>query len=254
MTTSPLGVQLYTLREALIQDFPGVIGRLAEIGYVGVEPFGIPMGNASKAAQVIKAAGLQVPSIHAALPLGEHRHAVLDEAGTYGCQYIVSGRGPESFKTLDLVKESCDLFNEAAAAASSAGLTFAMHNHWWEYERLDGRYVYEIMLELLDPAVKFEIDVYWVQTAGPDPAAIVRQLGQRAPLLHIKDGPAGQPDQPMTAVGEGAVDVPAVVRAGAGSSEWLIVELDRCATDMMEAVAKSYAYLTGEGLAHGRQG
>jgi hypothetical protein len=56
----------------------------------------------------------------------------------------------------------------------------------------------------------------------------------------------------MTAVGDGVVDVPAVVAAGKPVTEWLIVELDRCATDMMEAVARSYSYLVGEGLAQGR--
>ena len=57
----------------------------------------------------------------------------------------------------------------------------------------------------------------------------------------------------MTAVGEGKMDVPAIVAAGEGSTEWLIVELDRCATDMMEAVEKSYTYLVGKGLARGNR-
>jgi hypothetical protein len=55
----------------------------------------------------------------------------------------------------------------------------------------------------------------------------------------------------MTALGEGVVDIPGVIAAGAGSTEWLVVELDRCATDMMEAVNKSYKYLIAKGLARG---
>jgi len=49
------------------------------------------------------------------------------------------------------------------------------------------------------------------------------------------------------------VDIPEVVAAGAGSTEWLVVELDRCATDMMEAVRTSYRYLIGKGLARGNK-
>jgi hypothetical protein len=57
----------------------------------------------------------------------------------------------------------------------------------------------------------------------------------------------------MTAVGEGVMDFPGIIQAGEGSTEWLIVELDRCATDMMEAVEKSYKYLVGKGLARGNR-
>ncbi|MCB0231676.1 MAG: sugar phosphate isomerase/epimerase, partial [Anaerolineae bacterium] len=64
------------------------------------------------------------------------------------------------------------------------------------------------------------------------------------------DGPATEKD-PMVAVGQGVMDFPAIIPAATGA-QWLIVELDRCATDMMVAVDESYRYLTGEGLAHGR--
>jgi hypothetical protein len=57
----------------------------------------------------------------------------------------------------------------------------------------------------------------------------------------------------MTALGEGVVDIPGVVAAGAGLTEWLVVELDHCATDIMEAVGKSYRYLIGRELARGNK-
>ena len=110
----------------------------------------------------------------------------------------------------------------------------------------------DVMLEHLDPDVFFEVDVYWVQTAGQDPAQVVRRLGTRAPLLHVKDGPC-QIEAPMTALGEGVVDIPGVVAAGSGSVDWLVVELDRCDTDIMEAIRKSYQYLVGKGLGRGNK-
>ncbi|MCK5328239.1 MAG: sugar phosphate isomerase/epimerase, partial [Candidatus Latescibacteria bacterium] len=81
---------------------------------------------------------------------------------------------------------------------------------------------------------------------------VVRELGVRAPLLHIKDGPCTK-EAPMTAVGEGVVDFRSIVEAAGETAEWMIVELDRCATDMMEAVATSYTYLIEEGLARGNK-
>jgi hypothetical protein len=77
-------------------------------------------------------------------------------------------------------------------------------------------------------------------------------MGDNAPLLHIKDGPAVRGD-PMTALGEGVIDIPSVVEAGAGATEWLIVELDECATDMLTALEKSYRYLVDKGLGRGNQ-
>ena len=108
-----------------------------------------------------------------------------------------------------------------------------------------------MLLERLSPDVFFEVDTYWAQTGGADPAEVVGRLGSRAPLLHIKDGSCVK-GEPHTAVGQGIVDFPAIVAAGGDAVEWMIVEFDDCATDMMEAVEKSQAYLTGKGLARGR--
>ena len=83
------------------------------------------------------------------------------------------------------------------------------------------------------------------------PPAIVAKAGKRAPLLHIKDGP-GDKEKAMTAVGDGIVDFPAIVKAAAGNEEWLIVEMDRCDSDLMTAVQRSFEYLKGKGLGRGR--
>lgn len=249
---APIAIQLYTVRDALARDFPGVIEKIAAIGYVGVEPAGFPGTTPEEASELFRDLGLAVPSAHTPLPLGERKNEVLDAMAALGCKRIVSGKGPDDFATLDRIKRTCDLFNQAGAVAAESGLTFGVHNHWWEFQPVEGRIPYEVMLELLDPDVFFEIDTYWVKTAGADPAEVVRRLGDRAPLLHIKDGPCVQ-GEPMVAVGDGAMDFSGIVRAGEGSTEWMIVELDACATDMMETVEKSYDYLVGNGLAYGNK-
>jgi len=248
----PIGLQLYTLREALAEDFNRVIERVAAIGYAGIEPFGTP-DNPDKLAAQYHALGLQISSAHLPLLEGDNIAKTLAIAEAFGLERIVSMLFPDDFKTLDDVKRTCDRVNAAGRVAAEHGLTLAYHNHWWEFEPVEGQSPFPMMLQMLDPAIVFEVDVYWVQVAGFDPVEVVRDLGHRAPLLHIKDGPAETPPQSMVAVGEGAVDIPGVVQAGAGSTEWLIVELDRCATDMMEAVEKSFNYLAGEGFGRGRQ-
>ena len=251
-TTAPIGLQLYTLREQLAGDFTGTMEQVAGMGYAGVETAGLYEGRASDVKRLCDELGLVITSAHAPLPLGEQQAPVLELMDALGCQTLVSGGiGADNYRSRATIEHACERFNEARAVAAAHGLRFGIHNHWWEFEAVEGELPYQRLLARLHPDVFFELDTYWVQTAGLDPATVVRELGARAPLLHIKDGPATR-DAPMIAVGQGAVNVPAVVRAGASHSEWLIVELDRCARNMLTAVRQSYTYMTSEGLAHGR--
>jgi len=253
--TAPIALQLYTVRDFLKHDFEGVIRRVAEIGYAGVETAGFPEGvSAARAAALFGECGLTVAAAHLPLPLGGDAARVIDTAAQLGIQRIVIGYLPaEEYGSLAATKQVCDRLNQASAVATANGLSLGVHNHWWEFKQVDGVYPYQVWLDELDPAVFFELDTYWMQSAGADPLEMVKLFGSRAALLHIKDGPAG-PDTSadMVAVGDGNVDFPPIIAAAEDSAEWLIVELDRCAGDMMAAVERSYHYLVGEGLGHGR--
>jgi len=249
---APIGLQLYTIRDFLGKDYEGGVRKIADMGYVGVETAGFPGTTPEKAAKLFRELGLEVTSAHVGLPIGKDKQPILDLMNTIGSKRIISGLWADQFKTDDEIKKSCDKFNESSAVATANGMTFGIHNHWWEFLKVGDRYAYQIMLEYLDPNVFFELDVYWVQTAGLDPVAVTREFGARAPLLHIKDGPAVQ-KVPTTAVGDGKVDIPGIIEAAKPTAQWMIVELDACATDMMEAVQKSYTYLTTTKLARGRK-
>jgi sugar phosphate isomerase/epimerase len=251
--TTPIALQLYTLRDLLAQDYEGTVRKVADMGYVGVETANLFGDSPASAAKLFNELGLAVSSAHAVLPLGDKKQEVIDTMSVLNCKrLILPWQQPEQFQSLDGIKKVCDSLNEGAAVAKANGFQVGYHNHWFEYEPLENRIPMDMMLEDLDPDVFLEVDVYWVQTARQDPVEVIRRLGSRAPLLHIKDGPC-QIEEPMTALGEGVVDIPGVVAAGAASTEWLIVELDRCATDMLEAVRKSYQYLVGKGLARGNK-
>ena len=243
---APVGLQLYTLRDAIAESFEGTVRQVADMGYLGVEPAGFPGTTPAAAARLFEDLGLEVISAHLPLPGGGDSQESLDTALTLGISRWVSGRGPGDFASADQIAASCDRFNEAGAFAKEHGMSFGIHNHWWEFLEVDGRPVYQTMLELVDPDVFFQIDAYWVQTAGQDPAAVITELGSRAPLIHLKDGPCTR-DTDMTALGEGVTDFGAIVEAGGDNTDWWIVELDRCATDMMEAVEKSLQYLARSG-------
>lgn len=251
---SPIALQLYTIREALQQDFESTIKKVAAMGYIGLETAAFWGTTPQQAAQLFRDLGLVVTSAHMPLPLGDKQNEVLDIMALLGCQRLICAHfPPEQYQSINGIKQVCDILNEANEVTLANGLSLGVHNHWWEFEPVgSGRYPYQIWLERLNPAIFFEIDTYWVKTAGLDPGEIVTLFGARAPLLHIKDGPATT-SAPMVALGEGVMDFPPLMDAATGSVEWLIVELDHCATDMMKAVEASYRYLVEEGFARGHK-
>lgn len=250
--TAPIALQLYTLREQLAGDFAGTVEAVADMGYAGVETDSFPGTTPEEAKDLFQSLGLDVAAAHLPLPIDDERDTVLRTAASLDCTNIVCAHmPPTAFLDKDSVREVADTLNDAGQVAAEHGLTLFYHNHWWEFTDIDGRPAYDSLLEYLSDDIKLEVDVYWAQTAGVDPVALVKRLGSRTSLLHIKDGPCTE-DDPMVAVGDGAVDIPAVVEAGSDTTDWLIVELDKHAGDMMDAVAKSYDYMTTKGLAHGR--
>ncbi len=189
--------------------------------------------------------------MHMDLPVGKQRDAALRMAEAYRCTRVVYPGWPEQYRTADGIKRVVEVFDETAAFLGSHGLQFGLHNHTWEFEKTGGVYPYYFLLDHLDTKTFFEIDTYWARTAGCDPAKIVADFGQRAPLLHIKDGPAAQENGPQVPAGEGSMDFPAIAKAGADSIQWMIVEFDEYDKNILDGIKKSYSFLTKQGLAQG---
>lgn len=255
-----LSVQLYTVREQIKTDLPGTLKRVREIGFEYVETAFWPDAvSVQKAAQYLKDAGLSVSSAHIELPIGDKKQIFLDTAAAYHCKRMIWHGWPEDkrYSSLDGTMELISIYNASAKFAKENGLQFGLHNHWWEYRnKVGGHYVYELLLEHLDKDIFFEIDTYWVKVAGQDPAAIVKKMGSRAQLLHVKDGPAiyrdtlaqDNPD-PMSAVGKGTQNFPAIVKAADGNTEWMVIEMDKTAGDVFVALKESYDYLINHKMA-----
>jgi sugar phosphate isomerase/epimerase len=241
--TAPIALQLYSVRENLAADFIGTMKKIAEMGYIGVETAGFPGTTPEEAKKLFDDLGLTVTSSHSPMPMGDDKHQVLDTLAVIGCPHLVSPWiDPVFYTSEEKMKELAEFFNEAYSVATENGMKFSIHNHAFEFALVDSVPAITILKKYLEPGINFELDTYWIKVAGQDPAQITAEMGHRAPLLHIKDGPATK-EADMTAVGDGVMDVPAIIKAGEPHTQWLIVEIDRCATDMLEAVEKSYLYL-----------
>jgi sugar phosphate isomerase/epimerase len=247
----PIALQLYTVRDAAAAGFPAVLKRVAGIGYRGVEFAGLHGMAPAEVKRIVDDLDLEVSSAHMALPTTGNAQQLIDECQTLGAPKLVTGPGGP-IDTMGNVLACADKLNAAVELLSGAGIAFGLHNHWAEFEEVEGRLPEDVLLNNV-PGLFAQLDVYWITVGGPDPVATVARLKDRAPLLHIKDGLV-EPKEPHTAVGQGKLDIPAIVKAADPNVlDWLIVELDSCATDMWEAVEQSYAYMVGNGLAAGNK-
>lgn len=236
-----IALQLYSFRDVPL-DYETKVRQIAGMGYTGVETAGFPGSSAEQAARLFKALGLTIVAAHVGLPLGDKKNEILETLDALGKPRMVCTQiRREDMVSMDAIRDVCARLNEGFGVAKAAGISFGIHNHWWEFGTVDGRLAHDVMVELLDPGIFFEIDTYWVKVGGRDPAEVVKALGPRVPLLHIKDGP-GNREAAMTAVGDGVMSIPEIL-AAALPDAWQIVELDRCDTDVMAAIQKSYHYL-----------
>ncbi len=241
-----IALQLYTVRRQLAEDFLGTLRRIRDIGYTAVETASFPEPiSPAVAGKTLKSLGLEVAAMHCGLPLGNGLKEAVELSASLDCRRVIWHGWPrsEEFDSSAGIRRLADSYNQADEMARANGLEFGLHNHWWEFEPIEGLYPYRLLNERLNPDIFLEIDVYWVKTAGLDPSLVIAELGPRVRFLHVKDGPAVH-GQPMTAAGEGAVDLPKIlgrIRSPAG----LIVELDECATDVFTAVERSHRFLQG---------
>lgn len=252
VTSAQIALQLYSVRTFIEEDLQGTLTRVAEMGLRNVETgFWPEQVSPKQAGRLLADTGLKVVGAHVELPVGQYREAMLMASEAYDCTRMVWHGWPEDerYATLDGVHRLAEEYNESHVFASQHGLQLHLHNHWWEFEEVDGQLPFYVLLEELESGIMFELDTWWANVAGQDPARVVADFGARAPMLHIKDGAVISTEGPMVAAGQGLQDFPAIAAAGAGHTEYMIIELDDCETDMWVAIEQSQAYLTENNLA-----
>ncbi|HEX8373181.1 MAG TPA: hypothetical protein VF585_10405, partial [Chthoniobacterales bacterium] len=161
-------VQLYSVRDLAKEDYAGTIRAIAATGFGCVEPAGYPGTTAKDAAKLFAELGLKAPSAHIALPIGEDKNAIIDEALLMGHQYLITGCPPgfmENYTSLDRVKAMAELYSVAAANLEPHGLKVGYHNHDWDLAVVEGRRAYQVFLENTPETVLYEADLFWVQRA-----------------------------------------------------------------------------------------
>ncbi len=201
-----IGIQLYTLRSLMKKSMPDTLSFVADLGYKEVEFAGYFDHKPTEVRKMLDGAGLTAPSVHVDLAdVRDRLSETIAAADAMGHKFIVVPwlRSHER-ASLDQFKGYVDLFNKVGEECNKAGITFAYHNHTFEFDPLDGVEPYELFLAKTDPElVKMQLDLFWTIKAGRDPITYFKRFPGRFPLCHVKDMAA---NGDMVNVGKGTID------------------------------------------------
>jgi sugar phosphate isomerase/epimerase len=238
---SELSVQLYTVREALAQDFNGTLARIAGFGFTQVEPFAL-LKFADELRNGLAQNGLTAPTTHVHL-LGEDQDAICVLAAELGIQTIIEPYvDPARWEAeADISKVASEL-NAAARTAAGYGLRVGYHNHHFELKsKISGVHALEVLADRLEPEVVLEVDTYWAYVGGADVPALITRLGDRVVALHLKDGDGSLDTTKQVPLGSGVLPVWDIIAAAPEALR--VVELDDSETDLLEAVRAGREFL-----------
>lgn len=250
MPNAPIALQLYTLRN-VSNTMDEILDHAAGAGYRGVETAGVKGLEALELAALLRKHGLEAASMHVGLhALAEDLEGHIAYAEALDCGYLTISSIPQDARPADAAgwQELGRQFGEYGAACDRAGIRLCYHNHDFEFQRIDGRYALEWMLDAA-PAetVHWQADLAWVTRGQADPAALLQQYEGRCPLVHVKDlhpAGSGEDEKGFADVGYGIMDwdvlLPAAARAGA---VWYIVEHD-WPLEPIRTIQRSYEYLS----------
>jgi sugar phosphate isomerase/epimerase len=250
-----VGVQLYTVRTILPKKPLETLRAIEQIGYREVECTADGLDGIWPS---LKQTSLKAVSVHLNPQFFIHQPeklpSALDDANKRGFEYVVCPWiDPRDRGGVEMIRRLGGTLNAAGEMARKAGMRLCYHNHAFEYQSTpDGRLL-DVLMKTTDPRlVSLELDVMWAHVAGVDPVSVLKQYGDRIPLVHLKNVAPGVaprfnemiPRAAFHDLSDGAVDIAAVVRAAkqAGVKHYF-VEQDETPGDPIDSLRRSFQYL-----------
>jgi sugar phosphate isomerase/epimerase len=226
----PIGLQLYTVRDAAEKDFKGTLERVRKIGYRHFEFAGYGGLAAADLAVFLKQIDADAIGTHVGFESSEQDPvAMLSYCREIGVPYVVAPSMPEDLRsgTREQIVQFAHELSDLGQKVKDSGMQLCYHNHSFEFEnKVDGETIYDVIFSTADPdLVKAEVDIAWVHHAKVDPVELLDKWGDRIRLLHMKDWDG---DGNLAPVGTGVIDWPSVVaKAKQINVDWYIVEQDQ---------------------------
>lgn len=245
------GLQLYTLRDDMPKDPRGVLKQVAGFGYKQIESYEGAQGmfwgmSHTDFKKYMDELGMTIVSSHCDINKDFETKAA--QAAEIGMKYLICPyKGPQT--SIDAFKKFAEEFNQKGEVCKKNGIRFAYHNHDYSFKPLDGQLGQDVMMKNTDPSlVDFELDMYWVVTAGQDIEAWLNKYNGRFKLCHIKDRsktPGTDNGKNSVNVGTGVIDWSKILKtAKTTGMEYFIVEQEAYAgTTPLKAVEADAAFM-----------
>jgi len=233
MPDTVIAAQMYTLRK-FTQTPADIAKTLAKVRALGYEAIQISAFGPCEPAEIARMAqdnALTVASTHTPWQrFVEEIEKVIEEHQMWGCKHPAIGGMPKEYRSPGGIVKFAALAEDVGRKLADAGMDFSYHNHNFELQQTGGKTWLALLYEKSDPRyLQAEIDTYWIQAGGGDPAAWIAKVAGRCPVIHLKDMTMGPDGQRMAEVGAGNLNWPAILAAASDAAvEWYCVEQDEC--------------------------
>lgn len=252
-----IGAQLYTAhnRTKTLEDFSATLKKVADIGYRSVQVSGTCAYEPEWLRDELAKNNLVCAMTHIAPKrIIEETEEVVRQHAVFGCKHIGIGGMPGEMRgTLEGYNEFKKIYLPAAEKMRDLGAKLLYHNHWFEFDKLDGKDVIERILEdFPEDSIDFTLDLGWAAFAGKDVVALIDMLKGRLSRIHLKDF-ADKPEDGsietsayLRPIFEGKLPyedyINALLKVGC---EYMLVEQDWCYDeDEFDCLKRSYENVT----------
>jgi sugar phosphate isomerase/epimerase len=255
-----MGLQLFTIRDAMKADLKGTLKKVSALGYEDTETYGFDPQkimyyglNATDFKHLMDENELTTTSGH--YNFFEFLHKSDDDVKRYvdqcikganiiGHKYITWPWLDPEHRSMDDFKALVKKLNLIGEQVTNAGLGFAYHNHDFEFTDHNGSNGYELIMRETDPkTVKLQIDLYWVMHSSKlSPGELFRKQPGRFVMWHIKD--MDKVSRDYTELGNGSIDYTKILPDAslAGLQYYYLEQGGNFATNSMQSIADSASF------------
>jgi len=248
MKIKNVGAQLFTLRDLLKTpaDVAKTLPQVRAIGYEVVQLSGLAPMEPKDLKKILDDCGLWGCSTHEPMDaILKDTDRLIERLKIVGAVTTAIPWIGEDYRSEDGYKRLALEANAAGRKLKAAGIILMYHNHGFEFQKYGDKLGLEILYDESDPELlQGEIDTYWVQYGGGNPAAWCRRLKGRMPLVHLKDMTVLNNQPTMTEIGQGNIDFKEIRDACDRSGvTWFMVEQDTCRRPPLESLKLSFDYI-----------
>ena len=238
-----VGLQLWSIREEVEKDLLGMLEKVAEMGYEGVQFAGFFEHAAEEVKAKMDEVGIKATGAHVQMEqLENHFEETLEYHKTIGNHLLIVPFLPESMRTTQGdYKRTAERLNELGRKAYVAGFTLAYHNHDFEFDVFDGETGFDILFANTDENhLKIELDCFWAFYTDNDPLEIIEKYADRVVSLHIKDMKVVDNTPISTELGTGTLPLAEYIQKGrAHNVKQFIVEQEHFTGNPVESAAQN---------------